>query len=728
MMFLLENVADPNTLPESDTDNDGLSDRWELANGFDPFTPGEDSLDRDKDGLTNLEEYQNKLDPSSGDTDSDGVTDFAEANAEVDLTELVEIRLRTQDTGKVNNGANCAVCHTVQLRVGDISHFSVRPNATEKSFFLRKGTNYPIYLSDLMQSLGRPNQDTGTPGTSETYTAAILPPTNGTPRAYIFTDPQNRLGTNKVWTNSFPVNPTVPVGTVTVARIEVLWTNVPGNVPLEINPNKGVGLRVFPDRQHWTDGTARNVVRVRIKTTPPLPTGQRILLKSFDVDDPMYPIDPKDTSVDTNDVGTAKGDDNRGTPLAGQLASTVLTLNASGEAITNFTVTFQPGNNFRVAAVLDTPGAQAHLDGLQVTNANLPFYVAPDSSYPANFIGGISPMLTVWRKLHLEIDSMTAPLATGSETLFATGKVVGIKTNYPVAGRSQLSIRHQLIWADGLRQFEQGKVEITGIGTYRITDSATLSLVFNDWLTRLDIEGVPGGSVVGAGAKFYDDDDRYLTNDVLYPSILNLQSPPLPVNQRSAEIVAAIQPKYAPAYISIFDINQTNWNTVQTVPFKRHAEAERFGGPFNTGNQQLKEKDSPQFWAYTVVFGYQELPGEDGDPNGESLVQGDTVKHTFLQSPYSAVFMEAIRERQEWDNTPASNFTNTSGAITLRQDYNATWWRVTAHEIAHGPGGQSEAQDHAEDDIMKAGAPNFIQFSPATIKRFRSTSHWTWYP
>src|SRR5439155_18899447 len=209
--------------------------------------PGDDSLDPDNDGLTNLEEYQNKLDPHNATTHGIGLNDFAEANKHVDLSEFVEIRLRTQDTGKVNNGANCAVCHTTQLRVGDLSYYSVRPNANEKSFFLRKGTNYPIWLSELVQSLPAPAGDTGTPHTSEAYTAAILPPTNG-PQAFVFTDPQNRLGTNMVWTNSFPLNPTLPIGTVTVARIEVLWTNASGNIALDANTNAGAGARGFPDR------------------------------------------------------------------------------------------------------------------------------------------------------------------------------------------------------------------------------------------------------------------------------------------------------------------------------------------------------------------------------------------------------------------------------------------------------------------------------------------------
>lgn len=70
------------TIPAAaDTDNDGLSDYWEYQNGLDPLSPsGGNGTDGDPDGdhLTNAKELAYGTDPSSPDTDSDGLLDSDE--------------------------------------------------------------------------------------------------------------------------------------------------------------------------------------------------------------------------------------------------------------------------------------------------------------------------------------------------------------------------------------------------------------------------------------------------------------------------------------------------------------------------------------------------------------------------------------------------------------------------------------------------------------------------
>ncbi len=83
-----ETVADEGT-EIVDTDGDGMPDSWEIENGLNPNKNSDASEDADSDGLTNLEEYNNRTDPNNSDTDGDGIKDAvdstpAEVPAETD--------------------------------------------------------------------------------------------------------------------------------------------------------------------------------------------------------------------------------------------------------------------------------------------------------------------------------------------------------------------------------------------------------------------------------------------------------------------------------------------------------------------------------------------------------------------------------------------------------------------------------------------------------------------
>ncbi|NQZ11126.1 MAG: M4 family metallopeptidase, partial [Algicola sp.] len=66
--------------PFIDDDNDGIPNLWEEHYGFDKTSADDANLDGDHDGLTNLQEYQNRTWPDNSDTDGDSLTDGDEVN------------------------------------------------------------------------------------------------------------------------------------------------------------------------------------------------------------------------------------------------------------------------------------------------------------------------------------------------------------------------------------------------------------------------------------------------------------------------------------------------------------------------------------------------------------------------------------------------------------------------------------------------------------------------
>ncbi len=73
------------TPPGSDSDRDGMSDEWEIANGYDPNSSDEDGNgvtdgwdDWDHDGLPNYAEELAGTNPRDPDTDNDGIEDFSD--------------------------------------------------------------------------------------------------------------------------------------------------------------------------------------------------------------------------------------------------------------------------------------------------------------------------------------------------------------------------------------------------------------------------------------------------------------------------------------------------------------------------------------------------------------------------------------------------------------------------------------------------------------------------
>lgn len=71
LLRLVERAAEP---PFLDADYDGMGDTWEVAHGLNPQI-NDSALDNDRDGLSNFDEFQRRLNPTNPDSDGDGLYD-----------------------------------------------------------------------------------------------------------------------------------------------------------------------------------------------------------------------------------------------------------------------------------------------------------------------------------------------------------------------------------------------------------------------------------------------------------------------------------------------------------------------------------------------------------------------------------------------------------------------------------------------------------------------------
>ena len=165
--------------------------------------------------------------------------------------------------------------------------------------------------------------------------------------------------------------------------------------PLGECPNNG-GKRIFSDKVMITDpdgpaeAQARRTITVKMTLDEAEPD-VTIYAKVFDVDDPSSSTGP----VDHDEGGTPQGNDNRD-PISSGLTLTATT-DQDGIAYVSFPVSMRPGDNYRVFASTDA----AALDAVTQEMADGEEELQPCVS--------ASEMLTVWRHMFVELDSMVAP-------------------------------------------------------------------------------------------------------------------------------------------------------------------------------------------------------------------------------------------------------------------------------------------------------------------------------
>jgi hypothetical protein len=206
---------------------------------------------------------------------------------------------------------------------------------------------------------------------------------------------------------------------VTIVDLRVHWATVadpasditevnqyyyygPGGIVIGPQP---LGLTWYPDASS-AGGNWNERVAVRIETVPTV-NNATVYLKAVDPDDP---------SANSNEVdGNTLGGDNRGSSahLDAGSTRTMTSLGMAGIAVVNFTVAHQPGDNHRVAATLkqgalNDTNHPVNNDTVHPSSAPAPANDQQENQ-PQFFPGHLSPLLTIWRKIHYQSAAMQRP-------------------------------------------------------------------------------------------------------------------------------------------------------------------------------------------------------------------------------------------------------------------------------------------------------------------------------
>jgi hypothetical protein len=120
------------TIPNADSDGDGMLDSWELVNGLNPNDPADAALDPDNDGMTSLQEFIAGTNPADGtsylkvdavasDTTASGYTIQFNAVADRSYSVLYADAVPTNFWAKLQDVAAVTTNHVVTVTNSSVS-------------------------------------------------------------------------------------------------------------------------------------------------------------------------------------------------------------------------------------------------------------------------------------------------------------------------------------------------------------------------------------------------------------------------------------------------------------------------------------------------------------------------------------------------------------------------------------------------------------------------------
>jgi hypothetical protein len=475
----------------------------------------------------------------------------------------------------------------------------------------------------------------------------------------------------------------VTAATYTVYNVTQLVFE-PEHSPLDNNPNVGGGLRIFPERTSPFDNDFRDSVIVTATISPAVPHVE-VTFGLFDLDDPSSnaaPVDPNGAA------GNDNISDFTGRPAGGGLSASGGWTDKFGRVSVRLTVSRQPGNNFAVTAATD-PFYAAALR-LRATDGTI---IEDSGGIPltdARARAKRTPMLTVWRRVHIEVDRMAN--VTGNSV---TGVVAGVATDSPRRGLSTIDLGLNLpapgaLGTDGLlNRFEGGTITISinGSSTAFGVLTNTAALTGND---RIIVRGTVPAAAVGKRYRLVDDDEAHGFGDGA--------AIPFPDTGRLATC-------FAPAYIlPVFDLS----NPTPVVPFVLNTPGSApsdLRSLFRFDNSRYAKQET--YWVAYLLGAMQGTVNEDNDPgdlngDGRPDESGGVALGSVdeLGGSGAVIYLEDIVDFAGGKHVA----TNSNG--TGEQD-------VVVHKIGHLFGAE-----HVDGGVMSQSSN---VFSPQSLSKIRHT-------
>ncbi len=506
-------------------------------------------------------------------------------------------------------------------------------------------------------------------------------------------------------------------------------------------------VRVFPGKRYESGKATdapRDLVGLEVTLNLKPPRRTELYLKAFDLDDPSASGDEVDREDDASDNRGTAGKKGAGNQTGGKQAGGVFKESGKGtltlaveekKATTEFRVTMQPGDNFRVAAFGDEEMLN-HLDNddRQLTTqwqdgARLVDPVVMESAEspelaevprPEHFL---SDTLTVWRFLHVERDSMAD--VEGNVLEGRTGTVTPekvtrgdreidawrVKTNLNIVTRrppSALGAEGQVdSFAGGNLRFGTSDFKVLG-NTARGDQVDDILIFAADEDLRPHLEN--------KSFELEDDDIRPIpiVGSALQSGPWTDGTPiPLPPDDR---LRPSEDNPYFKAYV--FPRIDTLPAGKGTRPFAGNlftdTDLERIRELFDHFDQSEYE-DDPALWTVYLLGAFQGMHTQDAD--------GTYTK----DSPYGTAggFVGAVAGEADGPGGHGALVYWASGAELEKNRDSAEGWRLIdtpVHEIGHLFGADHDDGGLMSDGKPSNGAPSAF-FSNKSLHKIRSAKH-----